>query len=158
VSESADTPVDPEQKLRPEEKIEAIEHLQGAIRALVEDDYGAFSSRIGNSCKAVSEATGVPYHLQDAGGPPVEAYGPSVALPGGHSVWVTLPGSSNGPEHDFAVNFNDHFHVYVDGDRKDEPTFSIKSDEFPSSLEIDDSWEKFTAIERVDDGGEVDAE
>lgn len=158
MSERAKAAEDDAGELGPEAKVEAIEHLQKAITALVDDDLDAFSGEIGKSCRTVSEAGGVPYYLQDAGGLPVEAYGPSVALPGGHSMWVTLPGAADRPEHDFAVNINDHLHVYVHGDRKDEPTFTIKSDEFQSELRIDDSWGKFTSIERVDDGAETDSE
>lgn len=158
MSERAESAEDDAGELGPEAKVEAIEHLQNAITALVNDDLGGFSGHVGDSCKTVSEAGGVPYFLQDAGGLPVEEYGPSVALPGGHSIWVTLPGAGDSPEHDFAVNFDDHFHVYVDGDRKDEPTFTVKSDEFQSELRIDDSWGKFTSIERVDDGAETDSE
>jgi hypothetical protein len=139
-----------------EEKVEAIEHLQQAICALIEDDYGAFSERVGSACKTVSEAAGIPYYLQDPGGLPVVEYGPAVALPGGHSAWVTLPDvdSEYTPKHDFAVNFNDHFHVFVDGERKGEPTFTIQSDEFPTKLRIDDFEDSFTSVEHVDRGGD----
>lgn len=143
---------DPE--LEMETRVEAIEHLQQAICALLEDDYGAFSERLGKASREVNEATDVPYHLQDAGGVPVEEYGPSIALPRGHSAWVTLPGAGERLEHDFAVNFYDHFHVFVDGEHKGEPTFTIRSDEFDTALRIDDIENSFTSIEHVDcEGG-----
>lgn len=122
-----------------EAKVEAIEELQQAICALVEDDLSAFGERVGYASKAVNESAGVPYHLMNAGGPDVEEYGPAVALPGGHAAWVTLPEGyeRDGTTPDFSVNFDDHLHVHVTGKRKDTPMFEIEGDEFDVNLVLD---------------------
>jgi hypothetical protein len=124
-------------------RMDAIRSLQEAIQNLVAGELNQFSENAAAASKAVNEDCGVPYYVQDLGGAPVAAYGPSFTLPGHLSAWVTLPDEAN-PDHHSSINVYDHLHLDVDGEHKREPTFIVDSDEFPTTLRVRDTQNSLT--------------